>query len=303
MSKVSTYSIVDKRLQYGQCHVRILNYSTMPDEVDNKLLLGVELEVEYKKRIEFYERQLTDRPVEQYLTPGQVKQNTEFYRIANLAQDAFGRNAALKWEGTVACGFEVVTAPATLRFHKEALWGNFFEVAGEYLAGKRNCGMHIHVNREPLSEMTQAKLITFIHDRRNGGFLSKIAGRSVSAHASWCKTKRISYKDPNDKIIKENSYQRDAISVSSSTGGKTFEIRIFASIPTKQGVFQAIEFVAALIEYLDQSSTLEKDNSYLRFLAWFAAERKNATYPYLATRLRGLRMLRTFFMRFTRKAA
>lgn len=281
MQAVRTYTICN--INNDNRGVVYLDYKTMPDEIDNKLFFGVELEVEYKKKLDVRGSVRRDDQTYNSILVA------EFYRIADKCQDALKDNGVLKWEGTVNCGFEVNSAPATLQYHREACWGTFFESAKKYLVGKNNCGMHIHISRETLDEMTQAKMICFVHNKYNKDFMSAIAGRLVSPYASWCKTKTIKDKDGVVDIV---TYSRDALGVSSHTNGATLECRIFASIPTKQGVLQGIEFIHALIEYCKETKTIlfDKYIDYSEFLDWY--KDKVDVYPYFSIHLRRLGYLR-----------
>lgn len=290
MPTVTTYSIVDTA---GK--IRILTGKQMPGEEANRLFFGVELEVEYSKLpyfgVQARQEYVRNEPI-RYDERHMSYANT-FYAVADDAQKCLGNGGVLKWEGTVECGFEVNSAPATLRYHREKLWGKFFDVAKEHLIGKANCGMHIHIAREQISEMTQAKMICFIHDIKNNAFITKIAGRSVNPRVQWRKTKYVDKRLPTGEIVQKSYGARDAIAVSAHTNGATLECRIFASVPTYQGVMQGLEFLAALIEYCDQTSSLDNDLGYLKFLRWFNTPAMMQKYPHLAVKLRRVSYLRS----------
>lgn len=123
-----------------------------------------------------------------------------------MCKEAMGATAICKNDGSLnGGGFEIVTVPATLKYHREQLWNKFFanEESNEiYDATTKKgcvaramkswatgcCGMHIHFSTNACSPMQLSKIFCFIHDTANADFLSKIAGRPIGRDSRWCKT-------------------------------------------------------------------------------------------------------------------
>lgn len=275
------YSLTDPK------KLRTLTGKTLDVEKNNKLFYGVELEVELKERLNVG---CIARDGGGLIWPhGDMEKINRFYEIADCVQSNFGENnAALKWEGTVDCGFEIVTAPATFGYHKEKLWNKFFKDGAKLVEGQSNCGMHIHFSRAGVDDMQLAKAICFIHSKYNEEFVSSVAGRTVSPSVKWCRTKLKSVTDPATNIIKEALYQRDAISISERTNGATVEVRIWASIPTEQGVFQGLEFLDSLLLYCKICDNTDEAMQYKNYIGWLNECKKQKEYTYLDTLLNGL---------------
>lgn len=160
-------------MTYSADPLQFLKFKTMPDEritYDTNqdpccneeyngyapLFLGIELEVERKKD-----------------TPKRI----EHMVAADLGMDYM----ILKGDGSLDNGFEIVTAPATLRYHLQA-WDKFFENSAKHLNSwiSTRCGMHIHMTRKAFTPMHLGKLIAFFNNNENRDFITSIAGRSSS---------------------------------------------------------------------------------------------------------------------------
>lgn len=231
------------------------------NEPNNKLFYGVELEVDVG------------------LGPSRRK-------VSEACLSDFKNDVILKEESSVPSGFEIVTIPATLNYHRTILWNDFFLNSATKVHSTNRCGLHIHFSREALTEKQLAKTIFFIHETANSGFLSKIAGRRVFAEARWCMQRKKYYGQfSSADIISQESHTRTAISVSGRNGGKSVELRIFASNATKQGVMQALEFTDALIQYCGVCADTEEALGYKAFIKWFNENNKKEEYSYLYNRL------------------
>jgi hypothetical protein len=194
-------------------------------------------------------------------------------------------------------GFEIVTVPATLEFHRTKLWHDFFNAA--YLDGltaaksvqswhTNVCGIHVHVTRAALTEMQLSKLLVFYHEPYNSTFLSRIAGRKVGPDAQYCKAAK---KKLRAGIARECGGHHDAITISSRNHGKTAEVRIFRGNSTYHGVMRAIEFVDATVKWCGQNSSAAVLD-YKNFLDWFNVPSIKKQYPELRKHLIDLKYLK-----------
>ena len=210
-------------------------FCTTEDEKDNKLFYGVELEC-YNKH--------------SHGAAVQIKS------VLDLENAVYG-HAILKPD----CGFEIVTVPSTLRYHKEVLWNKFFSGVSEHYSGGNGCGLHIHISRDAMEPLHLAKVICFINEAINTNFLTGIAGRSVGSGASWCAQVTNIRRNVDGMLNSTYASKSHAMQISGRNNGKTAELRIFQSDPTKQGLFQALEFTDAVIKYCFEHGELEKQMS------------------------------------------
>lgn len=251
------------------------SFKTMNYEQDNKLFYGVELELEVK-------------------SPGRyvpLKYSTGVQEAIDAVGARLAKSAILKPEGSIDDGFEIVTVPATLDYHREILWGRFFDEEAKLMKASPRTGMHVHFSRNALSVKQLAKAMIFIHDPDHQIFLTKIAGRTVSPTAWWC---RIKTKDKSairteegQKRIVDSEYTSDrgAMTISTHNQGRSVECRIFQAVTTYAGVMQALEFLDALIKYCGECGETVEDLSYKTFVHWASSFSNKKEYPHLFANL------------------
>lgn len=239
-----------------------------------------------------------------------VTQQDALYWISSSMKE----HAIMKFDASLlGGGFEIVTAPATLEYHKTKLWNKLFEMKLPDPRGDKTpanlvkswgttcCGLHVHFTKAALTDMQLAKLLVFYHDAKNARFLSAIAGRVVGPNAAYChqdKKKLHFKKDKNNRVIASTimdctgqSRHHEAVTISGRNGGKTVEVRIFKGNITHHGVMRSLEFVAATIEWCGSNGAKELD--YTSFLKWFDSSSNRARYPDLWKHLLSLRFLGT----------
>lgn len=203
-------------------------FKTLPNENDS-LFLGIELEVNTRSKWERCEA------------------------VESFTQ-CLDRYAICKEDGSLddSEGFEIVTIPATLAYHKKAL-ESFFRKNDkhEYVSSwnRKECGMHVHIGLETISPLVLGRMLVFVNDEKNEEFLSLVAGRPVNRNAPWAATK---HKTLRSGVNPEKEHY-EALSVSRSTSGKTCELRIFKGNVAKAGVLKNIEFAHALVMFAKQS--------------------------------------------------
>lgn len=243
-----------------------------------------------------------------------------------IPRDGITQKDALYWTSSVmknyslmkadsslaAGGFEIVTAPATLEFHRKKLWHDFFNLklpsgktASQMVKSWNTtcCGLHIHFTRAACSEVQLSKLMVFYHSRLNSRFLSDLAGRMVGAKAAYCHQKEKTLRATKDKrtnkivstTVDDCMEHHDAITISKRNGGKTVEVRIFRGNATMHGLMRALDLVAATTEWcLVAGINKEKEDlRYTKFLEWFDESSNRSRFPDLWKHLISLGYLGT----------
>lgn len=216
--------------------------------------------------------------------------------LHNCGKAIFNR-AIIKSDSSLGqYGFEIVTSPATLEFHKKSMWHDFFNT--KYLDGltaaqtvhswdTKVCGIHVHITRAALTDMQLSKMLVFYHEPNNSEFLSRIAGRKVGMDAHYCQTRK----------NKLGIYTKDgcnghhgAITISSRNRGKTAEVRIFRGNSTYHGIIRAVEFVDATAKWCGVNAGKDVLD-YAKFLEWFNRPEIKGQYPELKKHLLHLKYL------------
>lgn len=183
-------------------------------------------------------------------------------RVLNASRDY----VIIKSDGSLDAkrGMEIVSVPATLAAHKKRVWKMFFEDKPyQYLVGwtGHQCGMHIHIGRDCMTDMELGKLMVFVNHSKNSAFIDSIAGREAYHYCT---------RDPRTTIkygYQDTTDHYDAVSISEHTEGMTAELRIFRSNVNQIGFYKNLEFTDALVRFVKQASILELDEkNFIKFV-------------------------------------
>jgi hypothetical protein len=218
----------------------------------------------------------------------EVSVKEDLCETAESVHEILGDFCILKKDGSIIdSGFEICSLPLVCEDHKKSeAWERFFDYAPCAIrteSYRKNCGMHIHINRKSFSHVALTRFIAFIHSSTNKDFVEKIAERKSNM---FC---RFTAKNP---ILHEYGEKYEAVALHKK---ETIEVRIFASVVDKESFFKNIEFVAALREFcfrnksdFDYKDEYPKTKELVVFnsLHWHNfvsfVEKKKEQYPYLS---------------------
>jgi hypothetical protein len=146
-------------------------------------------------------------------------------------------------DGSLSCGFEIISEPCTLAYHQEVFpWkevlNNVNAFGGDDM---EETGLHIHVSKRPLSKAVQVKLGMFIHTHQD--FCEDFGRRSYN---SYCFK-----KDAVEETMLDAHDRYEAINY---TNAKTIEFRFFRSTTDYKTLLACLEFVAALVKWCECAS-------------------------------------------------
>lgn len=173
------------------------------------------------------------------------------------------------------CAAEIVTQPTTFK-----AWQNysdaFFDALENNCVTNSSCGLHIHVNRNSVSDETIEKAMLFISKHYEK--VTIFADRLMCNICSYAGNNLEHYKDyyPNSKSVKEEidivkrgkDNVRHKYLAINTLHKNTYEFRIFNSTVDKDRILAYIEFVDALLEYCSESNYLQ----IYKFNFWNLAE-------------------------------
>lgn len=198
-------------------------------------LLGVELEYEQK---------------------AQTSQKETLF----LLNQTLGKHAIFKRDGSLTNGVEICTRPASIDIHLDECAKMYGEPKlWERLEVLPTCGMHVHIDRRKMTALTLGKLIAFMQQKQNQEFLEVIGERTSNRFSIL----------GNDFSV--TSGIRGIAAGSRYTGlnitnANTAEIRIFKT-PSDFNTFQKnLEFVSALVSFVQPANSGIKDTHYGAFL-------------------------------------
>jgi len=195
-------------------------------------------------------------------------------QIDNLFDNKY---CMFKGDGSLRNGFEMVTAPCTLAYHRKQIdklfdWEHWTDNDKNTYVKAWNtdtCGIHVHLNRGSFTGSQIGKILQIVNEDMNRNFIEAVAGRKANDYAKF-----------KQKSIAEGS-QRDYSKYESvnTAHSQSIELRIFRGNVTKNGILRVLEFSFALGEYVQQCSFNELH--YRDFLKWFKLPRNRADFPYI----------------------
>jgi hypothetical protein len=172
---------------------------------------------------------------------------TPAYLDAECAQHAaarLGDLGYLKEDGSIGCGFEIVTHPMSYEWAIDHFpWQLLTDLAARGCAATAQTGIHVHVSRAGFSSPCHIyRWMKFIY--RNQPQVTAVARRSSAQWAAFTDHDRRSVKD----YAKGTRYGERYRAINTNNAD-TLELRIFASSLDPAQVQAALAFAAASVEY------------------------------------------------------
>jgi len=201
----------------------------------------------------------------------------------NRAQIGVGKlmhgHALMKSDGSIHNGFEIVTCPATLDIHLE-IFKKFYDSIPPDLKIEKNVGMHVHVSRKPLSQLTIGKLTEFLNRLDNKQFIAHIAGRIDNNYARMNDERTVTFPWKH----RNGGDRYNALNLNNSN---TVEVRLFATPMNYKEFATRLQFVQALVDYCmpaQSNDSLKKQTHYEAFMHWLSSRRR--MFPELSYHLK-----------------
>ena len=155
-------------------------------------------------------------------------------------------HAIAKRDGSIDDGVEVVTKPARMSTHKDALKDFFVKVKTQACS---NTGMHVHIERSKISEYQVGFLLEFLNKSNLTKHIIPIAGRDYTDN-HYCRnddTRKMTTGLTWDRKLKRNPTSKYSALNTSKT--YTIEVRIFASPESYLEYAARLEFIEGLVKY------------------------------------------------------
>ena len=221
---------------YKRRRVAIKSYNYKPDPIfygsDSDLYLGVELEIDHG---------------------GEDNENaTQILEIANHKDE----HLYCKHDGSLSEGFEMVSHPMTLAYHKEKMpWAEIFTevMSMDYLSHcTETCGLHVHVNRDAFGETSDeqetciSRIVFFVEKhwddlvRFSRRKLSNL-NRWASRYATISPTAKETYKKAKDS----HAGRYVAVNLSNE---ETIEFRLFRGTLRYETFIATLQLVTLICE-------------------------------------------------------
>lgn len=257
---------------------RIHDYSYRPDPIfhgkpGDKLFFGIEIE--------------TEAPRNSYEALRIAAEYTYRLEDADLAY--------LKSDGSLECGFEIVTHPMTHDYYKNEaslLWDTIAYLRDEIKMRAWNtgtCGLHIHISRAGFTNGSHIhRFLKLIYG--NEQFYARLAGRDSNRWAKFDDVKVYdnhtqSYHNSFKNKIK-NGRDSDRYSAVNTQNRNTLEMRIFRGTVNGDTIKAAIDLAHASVEYTRNLTVSQVRDGALERMNFIQYIHDNkTTYPHLLTRL------------------
>ena len=201
--------------------------------------------------------------------------------------------AYLKSDGSLECGFEIVTHPLSHSYFMNdasTLWntiGTLKDRYGMMAWGTKTCGLHIHISRNGFSGGShQHRFLQLVYNNKD--FYEVLAGRS-SSH--WAKFDDIFDPETGTKSFKNkfNRHGSDRYSAVNTNNRNTLEMRIFRGSLNTRFIKSCIDLAHASVEFTRVMSVLEVREHKLDCINLIQYIRERAElYPSLNQRLNGM---------------
>ncbi len=226
-----------------------LNFYKTPDEKENSLYLGIELETESRE--------------------GNTNEQAD--TLINLDGNEDEKLFFLGFDSTIDRGFELITHPATVKYHLTCFpWRTICKTMIDMGARSHNtntCGFHIHVNKNYFTQSELVKLGLFVHSLEKPlSFLSR------RKRFNWGKFKDI--KNGKNKIHK-NDDRYEAINFQNP---KTIEFRLYKgtlNFNTVLGTIDLTDAICHFIKHIGPAKIVNKKEETWKDFIEFAKNNKH----------------------------
>jgi len=165
-------------------------------------------------------------------------------------------------DGSLTAGFELITQPMGLD-DQTTLWTAVLQpsvLRGCYSHQTSTCGLHVHISRAGLAELTISKAIVAINDKSWTDLVHCVARRGSNGYSER-KSNLASCK----RVANMSTARYEMIN---TLNRATIEFRIFRGTLKLESLLAAIEFSNAVINWAAQTSARALEVRH--FLAWLA---------------------------------
>lgn len=171
-------------------------------------------------------------------------------------------------------GLELVTKPLGLQ-DQRINWASFIStVRRTSNAPDDNYGLHVHISKNCMSKVEQARIVKFVCNQSHRDFMVKLSRRGhVNNLARWCSIEEnnittdyfFSYRCPNKNVKSNTKYK----AVNTSTDD-TLEFRLFASTTNYIKIMEALEFCQSIAHYVvdTRKEVVHSIISLTRYAQW-----------------------------------
>jgi len=205
-----------------------------------KRYIGVEIELEAPVSKEWYK------------FPEQRALALKAFSALPVFATNWSRQLFIKHDGSLDCGFELVSHPMSMEYHKEFDWEAVFATVKEYgLISKPTCGLHFHVSRrafgstEEKQDYNIAKLCLIVD--LLWGWLALFVNRDLDKAMHYAAPYGIDVQDTARTTLYKAKGDNIKYRAVNLLHDRTVEIRLFQGVDTAENFRRQLELVDCLI--------------------------------------------------------
>lgn len=224
---------------------------------ENTRYLGIELEIEVPGK-DVQRLKMADM-IKVWLTQQQKVRDFKSKEGLIIRGKTLDKLVYMKYDGSLTNGIEIVFHPFTLKsFHKNFPLKEFMNfLKSNDVIIRENCGMHIHVSKDRLSDVQLVKGKWFFYKCEE--FLRSFSDRKCF---DYCKFEP--YKPVNDPYRQE--YGHYSVLNTGSRSAKTVEVRLFNATLDYEKFLANIQFADVFVDYIQHgvgSVFLRRENKHI----------------------------------------
>ena len=189
--------------------------------------------------------------------------------LEDICARAAGSGFISEYDGSLdeALGVEIVAPPISLARFRKGPWAEFMDGIRRLGTGwdaGTGYGIHVSINRTTLTPLQQSRFLRFFP--QNKAFCEAIAGRKAN---NWCR-----YEMPRWNVGKQSD--TDKYLAASIRSRHRIEVRIFRSTLKFSSFLKNVQFVAALVEFVRNTSL--RHNTAEEFVKFVSHKSRRNSY-------------------------
>lgn len=221
----------------------------------------------------------------------EIKDGADSFTIAEKLLNDISDTCILCEDSSLNDGFEIKVRPSNFADMRHTINKICDSKAIKYLKSHdtTTCGLHIHISRDPLTQLQQSRLNYFINSPTNKPLMTTICRRYDVSYAEIDHDAKLSdiirawQKDYiTGKVISKQGSVNSARYAAVNFNYHTIELRLPKGTLKRETLLATIEFVYALLYFVHSSEyTVNTQYDFLRWLAKQPTKDKKEHYSHL----------------------
>lgn len=250
---------------YGADPARLYGFKADPSEYvgDKTMYFGMELELEFR----------------------------DSDNVGSAVKAAHEAELCLSSDGSLDDGGEFKTPPCTYKYIMPLIEKVCTIAEENDMHDESTCGLHIHVSRAAMSDLSIAKVVGFMNNPANRRFIVRLAGREsdyarfteYNPYKMYCNAQRYDRRFSGDK---KHIFYDEKYAAVNTRHPHTIEFRIFKSSTDPVELKRNLQFVKTLCEFAKSCTSLRQTTHSSAYLEYVNQPMVRKEHPELTDYLR-----------------